>query len=121
MSFKPYKQELREKNLVRYKGTPPSIELVNKCIEQSKLSRRSFELTYGIVEKTIERYQNGLRDLPTIYWHIFYEFNNLEKFYSNFKVKIKREKKIEEQKATPVISQTNKSLIDAYRAKLSQR
>lgn len=116
---KPYKQHLREKSLVKYKGIPPSKELVSSIIETSGLSRRSFEITYGIVGKTLERYITGERGLPTIYWHIFYEFNNLEKFYSNFiraEKKKTKEKVIQEIKET-VIPKTNKSIIDAYRAR----
>lgn len=119
MIFKSYKRQLREKNLIKYKGTPPSIEKVKELISRSKLSRTTFEITYGIVEKTLFWYIRGERGLPAIYWHIFYEFDNLEKFYANFKVRKKREQKKQEQKENPVISQTNKSLIDAYRAKFS--
>lgn len=121
MKFKPFKQDLREKNLVRYKGIPPSVDMVKKTIEQSKLSRRSFEITYGIVGKTLERYMSGARELPTVYWHIFYEFNSLEKFYTNFmktqtkKVKEKVKKEIKEI----IIPQSNKSIIDAYRARVN--
>jgi hypothetical protein len=120
MKHLPFKRELRESNLVKYKGKPPSIELVSKCIESSGLSRRSFEITYGIVEKTLQWYRKGDRGLPIYYWHIFYEFDNLEKFYSNFKVKKKRKAKEVVQKVTPVIAQTNKNLIDELRQKLSK-
>lgn len=119
MIFKSYKKQLRENALIKYKGTPPSIELVKAVLEKSKLSLTSFEITYGIVIKTITRYVLGQRGMPAVYWHIFYEFDNLEKFYSTFKVRKKREAKKEEQKPNPVISQTNKSIIDAYRRKFN--
>lgn len=98
----------------------PPIDLVKKIIEQSKLSRRSFEITYGIVEKTLERYIKGDRGLPPYYWHIFYEFNNLEKFYSNFKAKKKRKAREVVENVTPTIAETNKNLIDAYRARINK-
>jgi hypothetical protein len=120
MKHLPFKRELRESNLKKYKGIPPSIELVKKTIEKSNLSRRSFEITYGIVEKTIERYIIGLRGMPMYYWHIFYEFDNLEKFYSNFKGKKKRKAKEVVQKVTPIIAETNKSIIDAYRTRINK-
>lgn len=119
MKRMPFKQELRVSNLKRYKGKMPPVELVLKCIKSSGLSRLSFEITYGIVEKTIQRYQKGLRGMPVYYWHIFYEFDNLEKFYANFRVRKKREKK-EPVKPIPTIAETNKSLIDAYRAKFNK-
>lgn len=120
MRFKPYKQELREKSLIKYKGVPPSIEKVKEILKQSNLSQDAFEITYGIADKTIERYIGGKRGLPTVYWHIFYEFNNLEKFYRNFKAK-KIQKQKEVVKSSPPIAEKNKSLIDAYRTKLSER
>ena len=120
MKFKPFKQQLIESNLIRYNGKPPTIEKVKEVLAQSNLSKDAFEITYGIVDKTLERYILGKRGMPTIYWHIFYEFNNLEKFYANFRTK--RIKKVKEEiKAPPTIAENNKSLIDAYRNKLSQR
>lgn len=120
MKYLPFKRELRESNLVRYKGISPPIEKVKTVITQSNLSRRSFEITYGIVEKTLERYIAGKRGLPMYYWHIFYEFNNLEKFYRNFKTsKIKKVKEV--VKETPIIAEKNKSLIDAYRTKFGRQ
>lgn len=120
MKYRPFKQELRESNLVRYKGVVPPIMLIKSTIEKSNLSRRSFEITYGIVEKTLERYITGKRGLPIYYWHIFYEFNNLEKFYTNFRKKKKQKVKELVEKATPVIAQTNKSIIDAYRTRINK-
>jgi hypothetical protein len=120
MKHLPFKRELRESNLVKYKGVPPNIELVKKTIEKSNLSRRSFEITYGIVEKTIERYLDNLRGMPMYYWHIFYEFDNLEKFYTNFKGKKKRKSNQVIEKPPPVIAQTNKSIIDAYRTRINK-
>lgn len=120
MRFKPYKQELREKSLIKYKGVPPAIEKVKEVLKQSNLSQDAFEITYGIADKTLERYIGGKRGLPTVYWHIFYEFNNLEKFYRNFKAK-KIQKQKEVVKITPPIAEKNKSLIDAYRTKFSGR
>ena len=118
MQFKPYHRELRERNLVRYKGKPPSSELVTECMNKAGLRRETFEIAYGIVKKTLERYQNGSRGLPVVYWHIFYEFDNLEKFYSTFIIKTKRKaRKVEEKPETvaPTISETNKALIDAFK------
>lgn len=120
MSFKPYKQELREKSLIKYKGKPPSIEKVKEILQQSNLSKDAFEITYGLADKTLERYIGGKRGLPTVYWHIFYEFNNLEKFYRNFRAK-KIQKAKEVAKTLPPIAEKNKSLIDAYRAKFGKR
>lgn len=120
MSFKSYKKELSDKSLIKYKGKPPSIELVQKVLKDSELSKDRFETVYGLPDKTLERYILGHRGLPTVYWHIFYEFNNLEKFYRNFKAKNEREKK-ESKKSAPVIAETNKNLIDAIRARISQR
>lgn len=120
MIFKSYKRQLREKSLIKYKGLPPSIEKVKEIISQSKLSRAAFELTYGIVDKTLFWYIRGERNLPAIYWHIFYEFDNLEKFYANFNVRVKREKKKEEKKERPVIAETNKSILDAYRERFNK-
>lgn len=116
MRLKPYKQELREKSLIKYKGVPPSIEKVKEILKQSNLSQDAFEITYGIADKTIERYISGKRGLPTVYWHIFYEFNNLEKFYRNFKVSEKRSDK-PDNKPIPI---KNKILIDELRAKLTR-
>lgn len=119
MKYRPFKQELRESNLVRYKGVVPPVSLIKSTIEKSNLSRRSFEITYGIVEKTLERYIFGKRGLPIYYWHIFYEFNNLEKFYANFRKKKKRPKKIKQARIVK-IPEKNKTLIDELRAKLSR-
>lgn len=108
--------------MTRYKGVPPSVDIVRKCVDDSGMSRRSFELVYGIVEKSIQRYYKGQRSLPVCYWHIFYEFNNLDNFYTNFTKKKKREKKkveVQQPKPVPVISESNKSIIDAFRKRLS--
>lgn len=118
MQFKPYKKELYERNIVRYKGKPPSKELVTECMNKAGMRRETFEIAYGIVKKTLERYQKGLRGLPVIYWHIFYEFDTLEKFYSTFMIKTKRKaRKVADEQVpvTPKISDTNKALIDAFK------
>lgn len=119
-----YKAEISKRNLIAYKGKQPSIELVTQCLEKSGLTRQSFEIAYGIVIKTIQRYQRGLRGMPVKYWHIFYEFDTLDKFYSTFVVKQKRkQKKVEKEqkKNEPEISSTNKAIIDAIRERFSQR
>lgn len=121
MRLKPFTRELRESNLIRYKGVMPSMEMVNEAVRKSKLTRNSFEITYGIVKKTIERYQYGFRGLPVVYWHIFYEYDNLEKFYNTFKLKRKRMRKKDNEKVRVLpIAENNKTLIDAYRARVSQ-
>lgn len=120
MIIKSYRKELSEKNLIKYKGKAPSVELVVNILKESELSKDRFELIYGLPEKTLERYILGKRGMPDVYWHIFYEFNNLEKFYRNFKVK-KVQKKKEVVSPSPTIADNNKSIIDAYRAKFGSR
>jgi hypothetical protein len=126
MKLLPFKKQIREKNLIKYKGKPPSMELINSCVakmaEGRKLfGRTTFERIYGIPLKTIERYYKGLRGMPLDYWHIFYEFDDLEKFYATFKLKKKRDIKKEVHKELPAIALKNKSIIDAYRERINQR
>lgn len=122
MRLKPFTKELRESNLVRYKGVSPSIDKVNEVIKKSNLTRNSFEITFGIVLKTIERYVYGYRGLPVVYWHIFYEFDNLEKFYDTFKVKKRRIRKNKKEELPPIQTpENNKNLIDAYRTRIGQQ
>lgn len=121
MTYKPSKERLREFNLVKYMGKMPTPELIMECMKKSGLSRRSFEITYGIPLKTIEKYIDGQRPFPVVHWHIFYEFDNLEKFYSNFIIKERRKKKEVVKKEEPVISESNKLLIDAFKERLNKR
>lgn len=123
MIIKPLIREIEEKNLIKYKGKPPSMEVVNACVEKAGLKYRyHFEKIYGIPEKTIERYDKGLRSMPVRYWHIFYEFDTLDKFYATFKIRKKRQvKEIAKREVQQVISSTNQSIIDAFRGKLNQR
>lgn len=127
--MKTFKQQLRDYNLIHYKGKQPSRELVKSILEKSGLSYTSFYKIYGLADKTIERYLNGLREMPVKYWHIFYEFDHLEVFYSKFNLRHKRELRLKKTKEEPKeesepeinISSQNKSIINAYRERLNQR
>lgn len=119
----PFSKQIRNNNLIKYKGKPPTIELIDECVKKSGVRwRYKFERIYGITEKSIERYAKGLRPLPLVYWHIFYEYDNLEKFYATFKIRKKREvKEKAKQETASIIASTNKNIIDAYRARINQR
>lgn len=116
----PYKKQLSNLSLIKYKGKAPSVEKVKEILKQSGLSKDRFEIVYGIADKTIERYVLGHRGLPVSCWHIFYEFDHLEKFYATFNTKrIKQIKETSKKIDAPHIAEKNKSLIDAYRRKFS--
>lgn len=119
-----YYRALYRRNLIEYKGKPPSIELINKRVKQANVPRERFEIIYDIPLKTILRYKKGVRGFPPVYWHIIYEFDTLDKFYVNFNLKFKRKSKTEPPKKVkeeaPAIANNNKSLIDAYRATVNK-
>jgi len=107
------------------------MELVDKCVKSfletscqgnRRFGRTTFERVHGIALQTIERYAKGQRPMPCKYWHIFYEYGHLEKFYATFKLRKKREAKEKvKQEVAAIVSKANKSLIDAYRERLNKR
>jgi len=123
----PFRELICKQNLTKYKGIPPSHELVRKVIAKGNPAGRkqygniTFEKIYGITQKTIERYLLGHRGMPVHYWHIFYEFDNLEKFYATFKIRKKREAKEKAKQETPVMVSKHKATLDAYREQFNKR
>ena len=117
-----YKDQLRMFSIRKYKGMPPPPELIRSILEKTGMAKYRFEIAYDIPHQTLQRYLDGLRHMPVEYWHIFYEFDNLEKFYSNFKVKSVRKKKDKKPVETPaqiIINEKNKSIIDAIRSRIT--
>lgn len=100
-------KELRKYNLMRYKAMQPSWELVQNVIEKSGLKRLArFEYAWGIPTDTLTLYKNGARDLPAIYWHIFYDFDIVNQLYKPlYQTKTRVKKK-------QTVLQTNKMILD---------
>lgn len=124
MKFGAYYNALSRYNILKHKGRPPSVEFVNQVVKLAGISQHRFEHVYGFSDKAIMRYVNGTRGLPAVYWHIFYEFDTLDKFYINFNLTLRRVtphsvRKV--KKENPVIATNNKNLIDAYRATINKR
>lgn len=122
-----YTNELRQRNILAYKGVPPSLELIKSVIEKSKIRYvYRFEHVHGMTLNVIAKCfvdpkSRNYRPLNAVYWHIFYEYDRLDKFYANFKRKKNKIKKQEVIKTTPqLIAQTNKSIIDAIRSRVNK-
>jgi hypothetical protein len=118
--YRPQVTKLYRYNLRKYQGVPPSYELVRKVLKDSNLNCARFEFSFSIPITALQKYLMGERGLPAHYWHLFYEFGKLEKFYSNFRIKTPRKPK--PKVATPVqtlISDKHKSTIDAIRSRIT--
>lgn len=122
---KPYKL-LYEHNVKKYKGQMPSWEIVQGVLDRSNMTMYRFEMVFDITKKTLQRYKNGDRGLPPVYWHLFYDYDNLDKFYRNFKKKKyskasykKNKEKAARQKKQVKVSSSNKMILDVFRNKLS--
>lgn len=82
---------LRRYNLARYKGVPPSWDLIEKVLKKSGLQKQErFASAWMMARCTLTWYKNGEKPLPAKYWHIFYEFEYLHQMYAKPKRKQKR-------------------------------
>lgn len=100
-------KRLRKFNMIRYRSTPPSWELIEQVIEKSGLKMLArFEYAWLIPKDTLTLYKNGERGLPARYWHIFYDFNIVNQKYSKLNTKRTKEKK------SHAILHTNKLIIN---------
>lgn len=80
-------KRLRKFNFAKYKGIPPSWELIESVIKKSGLKRLArFECVWLMPTDTLTWYKNGKKVLPAKYWHIFYEFEAInQKYVKTFK------------------------------------
>lgn len=102
-------QQLREHNIIKYKGIAPSWELIEKVIKRSGLKFQArFELVWGIPHKMLTQVKNGDKELPCKYWHIFYDFDNIKK-----SVIEKQNTKVKPSPTSHVLS-NNKNILDAF-------
>lgn len=103
-------QKLREYNIVKYRGVPPTWDLIQKTIKRSGLKfQNRFELVWGIPHKILTQVKRGDKELPCKYWHIFYDFDNIKK---------QTIEKIEVAKRVPAKSnvlETNKNILDGFK------
>lgn len=101
-------KELRKYNLMRYKGIQPSWELIESVIKRSGVKKMArFEYAWGMPTDTLTLYKTGQRDLPPIYWHIFYDFDIVNQLYKP----THESKRINKKKHT--VLPTNKMILDA--------
>lgn len=88
MNFPVDQKELRKFNLRKYKGIPPSWDLIKKVIARSGLKfMLTFENTWGLPEQTLKKCKSGERYLPATYWHIIYDFDIVNQKYRKIKKK----------------------------------
>lgn len=120
VSFPTDSKELREFNFIRYKGMPPSLDLIRKVIEKSRLKRQvRFERVWGIPKGTIRLYLNGHRELPLTYWHIFYDFDTISQKYRKKIKPLQKKRTISSTDAS--VLEPNKAFIDDFKHKQSTR
>lgn len=111
------KEEWKIRNIRAYKGKHPPLELVKKVMGKTGMGHRKFEIAFGMPDCTVKKFLYGMRVIPELYWHIFYEFNDLHWI-------AKKAKRQEKQTIAPEVKKkevnlTNKSLIDEFRQRLN--
>jgi hypothetical protein len=110
-------KELRKFNIIRYRGEQPTWDLVEKVIKKSGLKFMfKFEDVWGIPNQTLKRYKSGRMFLPAKYWHIFYDFELVNKTQHIKLHKKNKSTKIHSQKG--IISSINKNIIDGGKQQL---
>lgn len=106
-------KELRKFNLARYKGIPPSWELIEKVIKKSGLKMLSkFEYVWFMPRSTLTWYKTGEKILPAKYWHIFYDFDLVSQKYRKMYRKRKKGENVT-SKSTSVLP-FNKQLLNDF-------
>lgn len=119
------KAEMIAKNRLAYRK-PPSIKLIEKVVNKSKLRKPLFERAFGLPIGTIKqcKYRNNIvngksyqREMPSQYWHIFYDYDNLIKKMKEHQKKQKEmaNEKIVVSKESSEIINKNKAIINEYR------
>lgn len=110
-------KKLKDFNFIKYKGVPPSFSLVRETIEKSNLKRKyKFERVWGIPKGSIRLYLKGHRDLPSMYWHIFYDFDAVNQKYRK---KTRVTKKSTRLRTKGNIQTPNKAYIDEFKNRQS--
>jgi len=103
-------KNLRKYNFIRYKGIPPSPELIDKVVKKSGLKFFSkFEMVWALPERSLTKAKNELIPLAPKYWHIFYDFDAVRQMYT---AEVKKTKQVNEKST---LLQSNKNLIDGLR------
>lgn len=106
-------QKLREYNITKFKGIPPTWEMIEKVIKKSGLKFQTrFEMVWGISHKILTQVKRGDKKLPCAYWHIFYDFDTIR---VETKKKIEQKKEVAQKKS--YIPITNKKLLDDFKTR----
>lgn len=109
------KTDIKDQNIVKYKGIPPPWDLIRDVVKKSKLKHLAkFEKVWGIPARGLTKYKNGHVDLSPLYWHIFYDYESVSNVVKE-RVKTKRETKKVEVIST--VLNSNQKLLDELRRK----
>lgn len=116
--------QMERYNRVKYANMPPpSVELICEVLKKTGLSQYDFEMRFGMYENTIALVKMGNRNMPKAYWHIFYDYENLDKIYKEIlkivsglcKPKPKKKSAI----SLTVVSSTNLNRINELRSRIN--
>jgi hypothetical protein len=120
--------QMERYNRVKYANMPPpSVELIYEIVKKTGLSQYDFEMRFGMYENTIALVKMGNRNMPKAYWHVFYDYENLDKIYKEVTKCIKTKlytikKQIKTKKAKSIIVPIeNKNILDGFRERLSSK
>jgi hypothetical protein len=118
--------QMERYNRVKYANMPPpSVELIVDVLKKTGLSQYDFEMRFGMYENTIALVKMGNRNMPKAYWHVFYDYDNLDKIYKEVTKCIKsalsgvKNKKQPNKKSKVIIPEANKNILDEFRARIS--
>lgn len=102
-------RKIKHENIQKYK-VPPSFELIDEVIKKSYLKFVArFSFVYGIPKDVITWYTTGQKPLSPKYWHIFYDFDNINLRKKANRIKV--QEKIEQELTAPLPVSKSKSII----------